>query len=170
MSVGWGTNDPDQQLSLQQIQNYWYHWFMALDRGADLIRNQRREFTSYIWREWNPGWRLPDESFEHLAESFENPDWADVVLHSYRSRWGLAALDPAYDSVEHRLRDDNRITVPTLVIHGGADPCNAPSTSEGKDGYFTADYRRIVLGGVGHFPQRQAASVVAQEILSHLSG
>src|SRR5712692_3053798 len=30
LSVGWGTNDPGQRLSLKQVQNYWYHWYMAL--------------------------------------------------------------------------------------------------------------------------------------------
>ncbi len=48
LSVGWGTNDPGQTLGLRQVQNYWYHWYMALDRGADLVRNDRRAFTRYI--------------------------------------------------------------------------------------------------------------------------
>jgi len=58
LSVGWGTNDPGQQLSLKQIQNYWYHWYMALDRGADLLRRERNKFTRYIWTIWNPNWHI----------------------------------------------------------------------------------------------------------------
>jgi pimeloyl-ACP methyl ester carboxylesterase len=54
ISVGWGTNDPAQKLSLPQTQNYWYHWYLALDRGAELVRNDRRNFTRYIWTIWNP--------------------------------------------------------------------------------------------------------------------
>ncbi|MES2552275.1 MAG: alpha/beta hydrolase, partial [Pseudomonadota bacterium] len=34
LSVGYGTNDPGQPISLQQARNYWYHWFMATPRGA----------------------------------------------------------------------------------------------------------------------------------------
>jgi hypothetical protein len=33
-SVGWGTNDQSWTHGLRQIQNYWYHWYMALDRAA----------------------------------------------------------------------------------------------------------------------------------------
>lgn len=78
LSVGWGTDDPSQALSLQQVQNYWYHWYMALDRGAGLVRDDRRRFTRHIWSIWNPGWEISDAEFETTAASFDNPDWADV--------------------------------------------------------------------------------------------
>lgn len=169
LSVGWGTNDPTQKLSLRQTQNYWYHWYLALDRGAELARNNRIDFTRYIWTIWNPNWRISDEEFSATAASFENPDWADVVLHSYRVRWGLAANDPAYEVVEAQLAASPIVTVPTLVIHGAGDPCNDPSTSDGKEQYFTGPYQRIVLEGVGHFPQREAPGAVAEAIVRFLT-
>ncbi|HYV68115.1 MAG TPA: alpha/beta hydrolase [Myxococcales bacterium] len=168
LSVGWGTNDPAQRLPLKQVQNYWYHWYMALDRGADLVREERHEFTRYIWTLWNPGWRISQEELAATAASFDNPDWAEVVLHSYRVRWGLAEKDPAYSDLEGRLARDSSIRVPTLVIHGGGDPCNDPTTSEGKERFFRARYERVVLDGVGHFPQREAPGPVADAILRFL--
>lgn len=164
LSVGWGTNDPSQRLALRQVQNYWYHWYMALDRGADLVREERMSYTRYIWTIWNPNWRVPEEELETTARSFENPDWADIVLHSYRVRWGLAPTDPGYAAIEARLAGDPTIAVPTLVIHGGGDPCNDPATSEGKERFFAGAYERVVLDGVGHFPQREAADAVARAI------
>ncbi|GGF14464.1 hydrolase [Aliidongia dinghuensis] len=168
LSVGWGTNSPDQPLSLRQVQNYWYHWYMALDRGERLVREERRAFTHHIWRAWTPNWDLSDAEFAATAAAFDNPDWAEVVLHSYRVRWGLAATDPRYAETERRLADDPRIASPTLLLHGAADPCNEPATSEGKEGLFTSTYRRVLLDGVGHFPQREAADHVAAEILAFL--
>lgn len=162
ISVGWGTNAPDQALPLQQVQNYWYHWYMALDRGAALVQEERKAFTRYIWDIWNPGWKITDEAFEITAAAFDNPDWAEVVLHSYRVRWGLAAMDPTYDPIERELAEGRKITVPTLVLHGGADPCNDPATSEGKEPLFGSRYEREVLDGVGHFPQRQVPGEVAR--------
>jgi pimeloyl-ACP methyl ester carboxylesterase len=169
ISVGWGTNDPNQKLSLRQTQNYWYHWCMALDRGAELVRNDRLSFTRYIWTIWNPNWKISDEEFSATAVSFENPDWADVVLHSYGVRWGLAPKDPAYEVVETQLAASPIITVPTLVIHGASDPCNDPSTSDRKEQYFTGPYQRIVLEGVGHFPQRETPDAVAEAIVRFLT-
>lgn len=168
ISVGWGTNDPAQKLSLRQTQNYWYHWYLALDRGADLILNDRLNFTWYIWTIWNPSWHVSEEEFAATALSFENPDWAEVVLHSYRVRWALAPTDPAYDVIEAKLAANPIISVPTLVIHGGSDPCNDPSTSDGKSHYFAGHYERIVLDGVGHFPQREAPLAVAEAVVKFL--
>jgi len=168
LSVGWGTNDPAQKLPLKQVQNYWYHWYMALDRGAALVRDERRELTRYIWAIWNPGWRISEEEFATTAASFDNPDWADVVLHSYRVRWGLAPKDPELDALEARLAHDSTVRVPTLVIHGGGDPCNDPSTSEGKEHLFASRYERVVLDRVGHFPQREASAAVADSIVRFL--
>ena len=169
LSVGWGTNDPRQSLSLRQVQNYWYHWYMALDRGAGLLQDDRRGFTRHIWSIWNPGWEISEAEFERTAASFDNPDWAAVVLHSYRVRWGLAPTDPALDAIETHLSQLPQIAVPTLVLHGGADPCNDRAMSEGKERYFTGPYERIVLPGVGHFPQRQAAEEVAGHLVRFLT-
>jgi pimeloyl-ACP methyl ester carboxylesterase len=166
--VGWGTNDPAQKLSLRQTQNYWYHWYMAIERGAELVRNERAEFTRYIWKIWSPDWPVSEDEFAATAASFANPDWADITLHSYRVRWGLASRDPVYRAIETKLAADPTITVPTLVIHGGADPCNDPSTSEGKDRFFSGPYQRSVLDGVGHFPQREAPAAVAEAIVRFL--
>lgn len=169
LSVGWGTNTPAQSLSLQQTQNYWYQWVMALPRGEELLRHDRRAFTRHLWQVWSPGWSVSDAEFETTAAAFENPDWADVVLHSYRSRWGHAPADPSCAEIEARLAAHPVIHAPTLVLHGDADPCNGPETSEGKEALFAGPYRRALLPGVGHFPQREAARQVLAEAVPFLS-
>jgi pimeloyl-ACP methyl ester carboxylesterase len=169
VSVGWGTNAADQPMSLRQVQNYWYHWYMALPRGEALLRHDRRGFTRHIWDIWNPGWPVAEAEFTATAAAFDNPDWAEVVLHSYRSRWGLAPADPTCAALEARLAADPLIRVPALVLHGAADPANAPETSEGKEHLFAAAYSRVVLPGIGHFPQRQAPEAVLREALPFLA-
>ncbi|WP_175691987.1 alpha/beta hydrolase, partial [Burkholderia anthina] len=90
LSVGYGTNDPLQPLSLQQARNYWYHWFMATPRGEQALRDDRRAFARLMWDTWSPpGW-YGDAEFDAAADAFDGPDWIDVVLHSYRQRWGFA--------------------------------------------------------------------------------
>ncbi|MBQ2649980.1 MAG: alpha/beta hydrolase, partial [Achromobacter sp.] len=165
LSVGYGTNDPAQALPLPQARNYWYHWFMATPRGAAALREEARAFTRYLWDTWSPpGWYQPDE-FDEAARAFDNPDWPAVVLHSYRQRWGFEAGDPAYAEDSARLTPAPTLALPTLVLHGGADTCNLPATSEGRERYFTGGYERRVLDGVGHFPQREAPQAVAAALL-----
>jgi pimeloyl-ACP methyl ester carboxylesterase len=168
LSVGYGTNDPSQLLSMEQTQLYWYHWFMATERGIRTVRTQGKAFSQRMWDTWAPaGWYLPQE-FEQTALAFNNPDWAEITLHSYQHRWGHAESDPYYDADEKALLPAPVLDVPTLMLHGGADGVSLPATSANKEKFFSARYERQVLPGVGHFPQREAPQKVAEAILEFL--
>ena len=54
------------------------------------------------------------------------------------------------------------------MLHGGADSVNLPASSAGKEAFFRGPYRREVLPGVGHFPQREAPAAVAKALLELL--
>jgi pimeloyl-ACP methyl ester carboxylesterase len=164
MSVGYGTNGPSQVLSLDQVRNYWYHWFMATPRGERAVRDDRKALARIMWDTWAPpGW-FSEQEFEETAAAFDNDDWPDVTLHSYRHRWGHADGDPRYAADEIALNPAPVLDVPTLVLHGEEDGVNDPRTSAGKEIYFRGGYLRHVLPGVGHFPQREAP----QQVLSRL--
>ncbi|GAB3623736.1 hypothetical protein GCM10027418_18200 [Mariniluteicoccus endophyticus] len=162
ISVGWGTDSATQPMSIEQCHNYWYHWLMALPRGEALVRHHRDEFTRYIWKLWSPESSLSEVGFEQTFPSFENPDWADVTMHSYRARWGFAPEDPHYSEIQERAMKIERIAVPTLVLHGADDPCNSPVTSLHREEHFAGAYERVVIDGAGHFPQRTAAAEVSR--------
>ena len=168
ISVGYGTNDPNQPLTVAQSRNYWYHWFMHTPRGREAVRKDRRALSQLMWDTWAPpGWYEPAE-FEETAKAFDTPDWADVVIHSYTQRWNLSPGDPAYDEDERRLNPAPVLAVPTLMLHGEADGVTFPSSSANKEKFFTGPYRRTLLPGVGHFPQREAPKVVAEAVLDWL--
>jgi pimeloyl-ACP methyl ester carboxylesterase len=92
-----------------------------------------------------------------------------VVLHSYRHRWGFTEGDPRYVADDARLNPAPVLDVPTLVLHGGADACNHPDSSAGKERWFSTIYLRKVLEGVGHFPQREAPRQVAEHVLEFMA-
>lgn len=165
LSVGYGTNDPHQGLPLVQARDYWYHWFMATPRGARVLEEEREAFTRLLWQTWSPpGW-YNEADFIQAAEAFKGEDWVRIVLHSYRHRWGFAEGDPAYAADEARLYPAPRLSVPTLVLHGAADTCNHPQSSQGREAFFLGRYARDVLADVGHFPQREVPGTVAEAVL-----
>jgi len=168
LSVGYGTNAPSQVLSYRQTQNYWYHWLMATPRGERMVRQDRRGFTRHIWNEWFAAYRPDDVEFERTAASFDNPDWTDITLHPYRVRWGHASPDPSYAEIESRFDPVPKQHVPTLTLHGSADPVNSPQTSEGKEAYFIGPYERRLIAGAGHFPQRERSADTAREVIAWL--
>jgi pimeloyl-ACP methyl ester carboxylesterase len=169
ISVGYGTNDPAQPLSLEQARNFWYHWYMATPRGERSVRDDRRGFAQIMWDTWSPaGWYDPAE-LDATAAAFDNPDWADIVLHSYRHRWGHAPGDPAYAADDAALTPAPILHLPTLMLHGAVDTCVLPSSSAGKERFFTGRYHRALIDGAGHFPQREAPSAVAAALLAFLT-
>ena len=166
VSVGYGTNDPSQAMPFDQARNYWYHWFMATALGEKTVRSDPRGFARTMWDTWSPpGW-FDDAEFDATAATFEHPDWIDVTLHSYRHRWGHADGDPHYAADIQALKPLPVLATPMLVIHGAADAVNPVQSSADKERWFSGPYQRVVLEGVGHFPQREAASRVAHELLA----
>jgi hypothetical protein len=65
-----------------------------------------------IWARNSPKWRYDDAVVTWTAAAFDNPDYVEVVLHSYRHRLGLAPGAPEYADLERRLAGLPEITVP----------------------------------------------------------
>ena len=69
------------------------------------------------------------------AASWDNPDFVEVVIHSYRHRHRAAPGDPALAAIEARLAAQPDIPVPTINLHGAADgvgPVEAVDTAVRK--------------------------------------
>ena len=163
LSVGYGTNSAEQKLTYRQTQNYWYHWLMATPRGKAIVRDDRRAFTRHIWNEWFVAYQPDAAEFECTAASFDNPAWADVVVHSYCVRWNHVAPDPYYAELERSFEP-----APTLTLHGVLDPVNSPQSSEGKEAFFAGPYERRLIDGAGHFPQRERSAETARQVIEWL--
>jgi pimeloyl-ACP methyl ester carboxylesterase len=167
LSVEW-TPGEMQTPPLLQSRSFWYQWFMATQRGAEFLRHHGIDFARCQWETWSPAGWFDEATFAAVAQAFANPDWADITLHAYRVRWGEADPDPAYADLEARQKRAGAIAVPTLMIQGGADRCVLPSSSEGREKYFSAPYTRRVLEGVGHFPTREASESVGNLLVEFL--
>jgi pimeloyl-ACP methyl ester carboxylesterase len=142
----------------------WYQWYFQNERGREGLRRYRGELARQLWREWSPHGDVDDESFAKTAASFENPDFVDVVIHSYRVRYGLTPGDPRYDEQEAVLAAQPAITVPTIVIDPTDDPIAPPLPRAEHEAHFTrmVDYRPIA---VGHDTPREDPDAVTASIL-----
>ncbi|WP_174279215.1 L-dopachrome tautomerase-related protein [Sphingomonas bacterium] len=154
----------------EQAQRQWYHWFMATARGAEAIRADRRGFAHRHWVNWSPpGW-FDEATFARVAEAWDNPDWVDVTLHSYRARWDEAEPDPASRWLEDKVKAIEALSLPTIYIQGAVDGVNPPSAAKTVPSRFTGPFGFVTLSGVGHFAQREDPDAVARHLIHLFTG
>ncbi len=140
----------------------WYQYYFHGERGRAGLTQDRRAVCRLLWQLWSPSWAFDDATFERSAASFDNPDFVEVVLHSYRHRFALVPGDPAAEAWERLLAAQPPITVPSIVLHGADDGVSPPSSSEQHGRHFTAFYERRVIAGAGHnLPQEVPGAMVA---------
>jgi pimeloyl-ACP methyl ester carboxylesterase len=66
------------------------------------------------------------------------------------------------------LRRESVISVPTLTLHGSEDGATTPQSSEHKEHLFSGPYHRVLMAGIGHFPQRENPAGVVDALLAWL--
>lgn len=155
LSVPYGVNNPTKTPGLMQTKAFWYQWLFQTKQGHQMLEQDRMNFCRFIWETWMPGQQVSERDFEAASTAWKNPDWITITLHYYRNRWGSANDDPAYHDLETIRLNPRTIRTPTLLIHGEVDPCILAATTDGRDQLFSGRYRRELLPGVGHFPQRE---------------
>jgi pimeloyl-ACP methyl ester carboxylesterase len=151
--------------SATQELRHWYQWYFNTERGRAGLTANRHEICKLLWRMWSPNWAFSDAAYDTTAASFENPDFVEVVIHSYRHRHQNAPGDPALATVEERLAGQPVITVPTIVLHGEADGVGPVASSADDAKHFSNSYERRVIPTAGHFLPNEAPEAVAQAII-----
>jgi pimeloyl-ACP methyl ester carboxylesterase len=143
----------------------WYQYFFHSERGRAGLEKDRRAVTHLLWKLWSPTWRFSEDTFAKSAVSFDNPDFVDVVIQSYRHRFGLVEGDPAYAQIEARLAQQPAITVPTITFDGEDDGVRPPSRVGPHAQRFTGPRSHRVISGVGHNMPQEVPEVFANAVL-----
>ena len=134
----------------------WYQYYFHNERGRRGLTRDRRGVAHLLWRQWSPNWGFDDATFERSAAAFDNPDFVEVVIHSYRCRYGLAPGDPAYAAIETALAAQPPISVPAMTIDGDSDGVNPGTAHHAKK--FIGPHEHRVFKGAGHnLPQERPA-------------
>jgi pimeloyl-ACP methyl ester carboxylesterase len=148
----------------------WYQWYFNTDRGRAGLQANRRGLCRLLWQLWSPSWHFTDEEFNRTAVSFDNPDFVDAVIHSYRHRNGNAAGEPRFRDMEAQLAQRPKIQVPSITLYGSEDGVAPPAreVSAGERSAFASLIARRVIMGVGHFMPRERPEAVSSALLEVL--
>ncbi len=93
-----------------------------------------------------------------------NPDYVDVVIHSYRHRLGLAEGYPSYDEIETKLAALPPIPVPTITLDGDADGVVPATDGRSTASKFIGGRQHRVVRNVGHNLPEEAPIEFAEAV------
>jgi pimeloyl-ACP methyl ester carboxylesterase len=140
----------------------WYQYYFQLERGRAGLAANRRGIAKILWKQWSPNWDFDDACFERTAVAHDNPDYVDVVIHSYRHRFGLADGDPQYADLQRRLAAQPPITVPTITMDGAGDGVAPATDGSASAPKFTGRRVHRVIPRAGHnLPQEEPEAFAA---------
>jgi pimeloyl-ACP methyl ester carboxylesterase len=122
-----------------QLGASWYMMLFQLPGAGHLVAARDFALVDRLWRDWSPGFQLPDSQRRALhaclAESMPAPiNWYRAAA---RDRKGLRLFaDP--------------LATPLLYLHGADDGCILPSAVDDSH-RFSSEYRRDLIDRRGHF-------------------
>jgi pimeloyl-ACP methyl ester carboxylesterase len=141
---------------------YWYQWYFQTERGRAGLAANRREIARVLWQQWSPNWQFDDATFERSAMAFDNADFVDVAIHSYRHRYGLAEGDPRYAEIERKLVAQPVISVPAITLDGDADGVVRATDGSAHAAKFTDRRAHRMIPRAGHnLPQEDPEGFAA---------
>ena len=171
---GYGIQDvfsPPRPFAPRVEAGYWYQWYFNTERGRIGLTQNRRELCKLLWQQWSPTWRFSDATYQQTAVAFDNPDFVDCVIHSYRHRNLGAKGDPQLEAVERQLATRPLVRAPAIVLYGGDDGLRRPSPDDRDDqARFTNLLASRIVAGAGHFLPRENPEAVTSAILEVLGG
>jgi pimeloyl-ACP methyl ester carboxylesterase len=160
---------PQRPAAPETERALWYQWYFNTERGRAGLTANRRSFCRLLWELWSPTWHFSDETYNRSAVSFDNPDFVDVVIHSYRHRNGNASGEVRFMPMERQLAGRPTIQAPSIVLYGADDGvARPPADAPAERAMFTKLVARRVVQGAGHFLPRENPDAVSSALLELL--
>jgi pimeloyl-ACP methyl ester carboxylesterase len=152
--------------SPENEHRHWYQYYFHGERGRAGLMENRGALCRLLWNLWSPTWKFDEPTYARTAEAFENPDFVDVVIHSYRHRYGLVAGDPALDEMERRLALQPKITAPCVTLDGATDGVMPSGGTAHHASRFTGRHEHRVIENAGHNLPQEAPRAFADAMLA----
>jgi len=137
-----------------QLRNSWYMFFFQLRGIADRAVEARDwALIDKLWRDWSPGWKLPDDEMASVKRALAQPGVKRAALAYYR-----AAFSPRSESAKQTQKlAASKIAVPTLAATGARDGCMDTRIHDVAmvDEDFPAGVEVVRMDNAGHFMHQE---------------
>ena len=151
-------SSPEAELRL------WYQYYFHGERGRAGLQQNRLALCRLLWRLWSPSWNFDDAAYQRSAIAFDNPDFVEVVIHSYRHRFGLVPGDPRFEPTEQGLAVQPKIAVPSITLDGADDGVMTIGGTAHHASQFTESHEHRTVAGAGHNLPQEAPQAFIQAV------
>jgi pimeloyl-ACP methyl ester carboxylesterase len=149
---------PDKEAPL------WYQYYFHQERGRKGLEKYRKEIARILWTQWSPNWKFTDADLDNAAKAFDSPDYVDIVIHSYRHRFGLVPGDPRYAAIQQKLAALPPVTVPAITLDGAGDGVVPATDGSSTARFFKGKRTHQVIPLVGHNLPQEAPDAFADAV------
>ena len=154
-------SDGDQQ------RKSWYMFFFQLEIADLAVPTNNFNFINRLWQEWSPNWLEYKQYAERTIEVLSKKNVLSKALAYYRCTFQDSLQIERINILQNEL-SSQKITVPTLYLHGENDGCIGANLSQGMEDYFE-DLEIKILPDCGHFLHLEKPKEVNKIILDFLS-
>ena len=159
----------EQPASASAEARRWYQWYFNTEQGRVGLQENRRDIIRHLWETWSPTWEYTDEAFNRSAAAFDNPDFVEITIHSYRHRHMNAPGEDRFLEVERKLAEGPPILVPSIVLRGADSGFGRPTEDPSGDRErFPGLVARRIVPGAGHDMPVQRPDEVSAALLELL--
>ena len=151
-------------LAPEQEHRLWYQYYFNLERGRHGLTQNREALCKLLWQLWSPSWNFSAATYLQTAQSFLNTDFVDIVIHSYRHRFGMVAGDAAFADIERKLAARPLIPVASVTLDGTTDGVSGGSTAHHAS-QFSGRHEHLMVEGAGHNLPQEAPKEFARAII-----
>ena len=153
--------DGDQQ------RRSWYMFYFQLELADMAVPVNDYEFIDRLWREWSPDWSGYKEFSKNTIKVLSEDGVLNKALGYYRSTFQTTLSGPELSAGQMERRD-NKISCPSLYLHGINDGCIGSYLVNGMEENFE-DLTVKILDDCGHFLHLEKPKEVNKIILEFLS-
>ena len=153
--------DGDQQ------RRSWYMFYFQLELADMAVPVNDYEFIDRLWREWSPDWSGYKEFSKNTIKVLSEDGVLNKALGYYRSTFQTTLSGPELSAGQMERRN-NKISCPSLYLHGINDGCIGSDLVNGMEENFE-DLTVRILDDCGHFLHLEKPEEVNKIVLEFLS-
>ena len=157
------TGHPWLQMQARQIPQLYRLWYQVLLASPLAGRRAVRPLVQKMYSIALNGDRVSEKEWSHFVDQFSEPARANATVQIYRTF--LTREMPAIARGKYR---PDRLTVPSLYLHGEGDPIVRAENFEAVHDHAD-DFRIEIVPGAGHFVAEEAPDEVLARLLGFFS-